>query len=124
MNVADLIPGFSEAHALAERLYTLQKDQADEMLRKLIRQGAILADLGESIGGIKEDFAEWRLDLNARTVKLETHDADISGNGREGRMKIVENAVVAMGNKFAFLAGMAGLIGVLTALIGWIFPRH
>ena len=69
-------------------------------------------------------FLAWRLNLGERVTKLETHDQDVSGNGQPGRLAKLEMVVIAMGNKFAAIAGMGTLIGVLAALAGWLWPRH
>lgn len=49
---------FGAAHALAERLYTLQKDQADHMLELLTEHGKTLGDLKTDVAVIKEQTKE------------------------------------------------------------------
>ena len=80
--------------------------------------------LRTEVHDLSKQFNDWKVDLGERIAILEVHDADISGNHQPGRMKLVEEAVVAMGNRFATIAGALAILGMLAALVGWFFPRH
>jgi hypothetical protein len=80
--------------------------------------------LHEEAHSIAKQLADWKVELGERVKALEVHDAETHGNGQPGRLKIVENAVMAMGIRFATIAGGVAILGVVAALLGWIFPRH
>ena len=52
------LPNFQAAHDLAERLYNLQKDQADRMLDMLTQQGTTLGALVTDMAVVKEQTKE------------------------------------------------------------------
>jgi hypothetical protein len=80
--------------------------------------------LHEEVHCVAKQLTDWKLELGERVKALEVHDLDTHGNGQPGRLKRVEDAVIAMGNKFAYIAGSVAILGMLAALIGWFFPRH
>ena len=52
------VPNFQAAHDLAERLYNLQKDQADRMLDMLTEPGKTLNSLKTDVEVVKEQTKE------------------------------------------------------------------
>ena len=68
--MADMVPGFSAAHDLAERLFKMQTAQADRMLDMLTTQGATLADLVTDVAVVKEQTAQVPK-MKERITKLE-----------------------------------------------------
>ena|ERR1035437_2790522 len=69
---------FNQAHALAERLYDLQKDQADNMLALLKDHGTTLTNLSMDVAVIKEQTKEVP-SLKDRIALLEQFKWKITG---------------------------------------------
>jgi hypothetical protein len=72
------IPNFQAAHDLAERLYNLQKDQADRMLDMLTNQGRTLGELVTDMAVVKEQTKEVPT-LKERIATLEQFKWKIAG---------------------------------------------
>lgn len=69
---------FADAHALAERLFTMQTKQADQMMEKLTHQGRILTALAVDMATVK-GRADQLPDLSKRVTKLEAWKAFVAG---------------------------------------------
>jgi hypothetical protein len=100
----------------------------EEML--LTRMGEIresLTAIFTSLEANRKDASEWRQMAERRVTTLETKMNTIVDNGQPGRMSKAEKAIVELklfkAQAVAVGAAIGGLIGSISAAIGWLFPR-
>lgn len=100
----------------------------EEMI--LTRMGEIresLTAIFTSLEASRKDASDWRQMAERRTTTLETKMNTIVDNGQPGRMSKAEKAIVELklfkAQAVAVGAAIGGLIGSISAAIGWLFPR-
>jgi hypothetical protein len=100
----------------------------EEMI--LTRMGEIresLTAIFTSLEASRKDASDWRQMAERRMTTLETKMNTIVDNGQPGRMSKAEKAIVELklfkAQAVAVGAAIGGLIGSISAAIGWLFPR-
>ena len=96
----------------------------------LTRMGEIresLTAIFTSLEASRKDASEWRQMAESRMSTLEAGMKTVLGNGQTGRMTNAEKAIVELklfkAQAVAVGAAIGGLIGSISAAIGWLFPR-
>jgi ElaB/YqjD/DUF883 family membrane-anchored ribosome-binding protein len=86
-----------------------------------------LKEISSSVEGSREDASKWRQMAESRMSTLEAEMKTVLGNGQPGRLTIAELAVDELklfkAQAVAIGAAIGGLIGMISATLGWLFPR-
>jgi hypothetical protein len=79
----------------------------------------ILTELRE----FRAAVTEWQQSTGERVSVLETHDKDLYGNGRAGRVTVVESKVDDLTVWKWRIVGIATGVSTAVTLFGWLLTR-
>ena len=81
-----------------------------------------LQELRSDLRGFRAEVAAWKQEAGERVTALEVTSKDISGNGKQGRMKDAEDRITVLERIWWKLLGGSAAVSAIVAAIWHVLP--